>query len=150
MTLKNALQVFESLVSKTNKKSEIKVYQEFIQIINSLEQRNLSAAEIAAIQAKLTAFNLESDPKNRIKFFKKALGQFKKYLKDYLSLTSKGYYSSLGIGLGMNLGILFGIVILSGLERSLGISLGISLGMIFGLIIGQSMDAKATREDKVL
>ena len=38
MTLKNATNFFESLVSETSKKSEIKVYQEFIQIITGLDR----------------------------------------------------------------------------------------------------------------
>ena len=150
MTLKNALNLFESLVSQTNKKSEIKIYLEFIQIINSLEERNLSESEIQAIETELYVLNLKSNPENRIKYFKIALGQFKKYLKDNFSYTSKGYYTNLGIGLGSSFGIIFGIVILSRLERSLGISLGIGFGMLLGLIIGQSMDAKAKKEGKVL
>ena len=150
MTLKNALNLFESLVSQTNKKSEIKIYLEFIQIINSLEERNLSESEIQAIETELYVLNLKSNPENRIKFFKKVLAQFKKYLKDNFSFISKGYYTNLGIGLGTSFGILFGIVILSNLERSLGISLGTGLGLLLGLIIGQSMDAKAAREGKML
>ena len=49
MTLKNAINYFESLVAETIRISEIKVYQEFIQIITSLEKKGLSENEIQSI-----------------------------------------------------------------------------------------------------
>ena len=150
MTLKNALNYFESLVSETSKKSETKVYQEFIQVITGLEKRNLSEAEIQSIEIELDALNLNSTTKNNKKYFNKALRQFKKYLKDTFSLTSKGYYTNLYSGLGLSFGLLFGVAILSNLERSLGISLGLIGGMLIGLIIGRNMDSKAVAEGRVL
>lgn len=150
MTLQNALNYFESLVSGTSKISETRVYEEFIEIISGLEKRNLSESEILSIEKELDALDLKASVENNKKYFGKALRQFKKYLKDTFFLIPKGHYTNLGIGLGASFGILFGIVILSGLERSLGISLGIGFGMLFGLVIGQSMDAKAKKEGKVL
>ena len=150
MTLKNAFNFFESLVSETSKKSEIKVYQEFIQIINGLEKKNLSEDEIQSIEIELDRLNLKSNPENRKKYFKKTLSKFEKYLKDTFSLTSKGYYTNLYSGLGLSFGLLFGVAILSNLERSLGISLGLIGGMLIGLIIGRNMDSKAVAEGRVL
>lgn len=150
MTLKNAVNFFESLISQTGKKAEIEVYQEFIQIITGLEKRNLSEAEIQLIETELDDLDLNSPTNNNIKYYKKALRHFQKYLKDTLSLTSKGYYANIGIGLGLTFGILFGIVFLSGFERSLGISLGISFGMIIGLIIGRQMDTQAKAAGNML
>lgn len=150
MTLKNAVNFFESLIAETGKKSETKVYQEFIQIITGLEKRNLSEPEIQSIETELDALDLNSTTKNKKQYFIKALKLFQKYLKDTLSLTSKGYYTNIGLGLGLSFGILFGIVFLSGLERSLGISLGLSIGMLIGLIIGRYMDAQAKTAGKML
>ena len=81
MTLKNATNFFESLVSETSKKPEIKVYQEFIQIITGLEKKDLSESEILAIETELNSLNLKSNPENRKKYFKKVLSKFEKYLK---------------------------------------------------------------------
>ncbi|MDC6390658.1 hypothetical protein PP182_18370 [Maribacter sp. PR1] len=143
MTLKKALDYFQSLVSETSKKSEIKVYKEFIRILNRLEDRDLSASEIQAIETELKRLNLDSTIAHDIKYYKKALTQFEKYLKDTFSLTTKGYYTKIGIALGMTFGLLFGVVFLSRLERSKGIALGMSLGMFIGLLIGRNLDAKA-------
>ena len=129
MTLKNAINHFNRLVSETTKKSEIKVYQDFIHILTSLEKRNLTESEVQSIEAELDALDLiNGNPTNRKRHFNKAIQLFKKYLMDTFSLITKGYYTNLGIALGSSLGLLFGIVFLSSLERSLGISLGISVG----------------------
>lgn len=142
MTLKNAVTHFKSLVAETTKKSEIKVYQEFIQILSSLEKRDLSETEIQAIEAELEALDVNSASTHSNKHYKKALQQFKKYLKDTFSLTTKGYYTNMGVGLGTSFGVLFGVVVLGSFERSMGISLGISLGMLMGLLIGRHLDAQ--------
>lgn len=150
MTLKNALIHFKNLLSETSKNSNIKVYQEFIQIVTSLEKKKLSESETQSIEKELDALALNSADPNDIRFFNQALKQFKKYLKDTHSFISKGYYTNIGIGLGASFGVIVGIVLLSNFERSLGISLGISLGMLIGLIIGRSMDLQAENSGKIL
>jgi len=150
MTLKNALNYFESLVSESSKKSEIKVYEEFIHIITGLEKRDLSDSEIQSIEVTLDELKLNSISTNNKKYFTKALQQFKKYLKDTFSLTTKGYYTNMGIGLGSLFGVVFGIVVLSSFDRSLGISLGLTFGMVIGLIIGRYLDAQAMASGKMV
>lgn len=150
MTLKKALNHFKSLLSATSKNSDIRVYQEFIQIIIGLEKKNLSESEIQSIEKELDALDLNSTDTNNKRFFNQALNHFKKYLKDTHSFTSKRYYTSIGVGLGSSFGVLVGIVILSGFERSLGISIGISLGMLIGLIIGHGMDHQAKVSGKII
>lgn len=143
MTLKKALDYFKSIVSKTSNKSEVKVYKEFIRILTRLDERDLSASEIKSIETGLKRLNLDFTVAHNKRYYKKALKQFEKYLKDTFSLTTKGYYTKIGIALGMTFGLLIGVVFLSSLERSLGIALGISLGMFVGLLIGRNLDAKA-------
>jgi len=150
MTLKNALNYFKNLVSKASKKSEIKVYQEFIRIITELEKRDLSETEIHSLETTLDTLGLNSANTNHKKHFNKALKRFKKYLRDAFSLTTKGYYTNIGIALGSSFGILFGIVFLSSFERSLGITLGILIGMVTGLIIGRNLDAEAEASGKTV
>jgi hypothetical protein len=53
MTLKYVSNLFENLIDETSKKSEIKIYQEFIQIITSLENKDLSENEIKSIEKEL-------------------------------------------------------------------------------------------------
>ena len=77
MTLKNAIHFFENLEAETSSRSEIKIYQEFIQIITSLEAKNLSDTKIQSIETELDHLNLTSNPENRKKYFKKSLSAFK-------------------------------------------------------------------------
>ena len=150
MTLNSANNLFERLNKESTKKSEIKVYEKFLDILSKLKNRELPKDDIKLIEMKLDHLNLESNPPNRKKFFKKALSQFEKYLKETFSLTSKGYYADLGIALGSSFGILFGVVFLWNWERSLGISLGLIAGMGIGRAIGIAMDSQAKTAGNML
>ena len=146
MTLKNALDHFKNLESKATIKSEIKIYRKFIQILTSLENSDLLDYEFQSIEQQLDVLQLNATTtKNN-----KALKLFLKYLKDTFSLTPKGYYTNLGIGLGSSFGIIFGIVVLSNFERSQGISFGIALGMLIGLVIGRNLDSRAKDAGKMI
>ncbi len=150
MTLQEAYNFFESLKIETTKKSEIKIYEKFLHILSELKIREFSEDEIQSIETELDRLNLESNPENKKKYFKKALTKFEKYLKDTFSLTSKGYYAELGIALGMTWGVVAGILIGERFEKSLGISLGISIGMLIGIFVGRHMDSQAKAAGKML
>jgi len=150
MTLQAAYNLFESLKNETTKKSEIKIYKKFLYTLTELKNREFSKDEMQSIETELDSLDLESNPENRKKYFKKVLSKFEKYLKDTFSLTPKGYYTNLGIGLGSSFGILFGVVFLSSWERSLGIAMGLIFGSTIGMLIGRSMDAKAKSENRIL
>jgi len=150
MTLKDALNFFESLKKETTIKSEIKIYEKFNFILSKLKIREFSKDEIHAIETELESYNLKQKVVNRKKYFHKALTKFKKYLNDTFSLVLKGYYIKLYGGFGLSFGLLFGVVFLSNWERSLSISLGLIAGMVIGSIIGQFMDAKAKNEGRLL
>ena len=143
MTNKNAINLFKRLVSETNNRSEIKVYRDFIKILTNLEKRNLTESEVDSLETELDALDLNSTAPNKKRHFKKALQQFKIYLKDTFSLITKGYYTNLGITYGASAGLLLGIIFLSGFERSLGISMGISVGVFIGIIIAGYLESQA-------
>ncbi|MGQ7871237.1 hypothetical protein [Sunxiuqinia sp. sy24] len=150
MTIQEASNFLERLKNETTKKDEIKLCEKFLYMLSQLESRAFSKDEIQSIETELGNLNLKSATENRKKDLNKALRKFEKYLRDTFSLTPKGYYTNLGIGLGTSFGILAGIVFLSSFERSLGISLGLVFGMLIGLIIGRNMDSKAEAKDPVL
>ena len=150
MTFQEAFNFFENLKKETTKKSEIKVYEKFLHILNGLKSREFSEDEIQSLETELDRLNLKSNPENRKKYYKKALSKFEKHLKDTYSLTTKGYYTNLYAGLGLIFGLLFGVAILSNLERSLGISLGLIGGMVVGSIMGRSKEAQAKAAGNIL
>jgi ElaB/YqjD/DUF883 family membrane-anchored ribosome-binding protein len=143
MTLKNAISQFNRLVSESTKKSEIKVYKDFIKILSNLENRSFTKSELQSIETELEALNLNSTTTKNIRHFKKALQQFKRYLEETFSFITKGHYINLGISIGGAVGLLFGIIFLSGLARSLGISLGFSVGTLIGIVIASYLESQA-------
>jgi len=107
LTLQEAYNFFENLITETTKKSEIKVYEKFVYVLSKLMTKKFTKDEMESIEAELDNLDLNSISENRKKYFKKALSKFENYLKDTFSLTSKGYYTQLGIGLGSSFGIFF-------------------------------------------
>jgi hypothetical protein len=150
MTLQEAYNFFESLKTETTKKSEIKVYEKFLHILTELKNREFSKDEIQSIEMELDSLNLESNPENKKKYYNKVLNKFETYLKDTFSLTTEGYYTKLYGALGLSFGLLFGVAILSNIERSLGISLGLIGGMVVGSIIGRNKDTQAKAAGNML
>ncbi|PLX12881.1 MAG: hypothetical protein C0598_04980 [Marinilabiliales bacterium] len=150
MTIKETYKYLGDLRNRSSNKYETKVYDSFINILLELDKRNFSDNEIQSIESELESLKLKSNPRYTKRYFRKAQGKFEKFLKESFSLTTKRYYTNMGVGLGSSFGLMFGIAVLSGFERSLGISLGLSLGMIIGLIIGRSLDAKAAKEGRVI
>lgn len=142
MKLNVAAAFFNSLRIETNKKAEIKIYESFIGLISNLENRNFANEELLAIETKLDELELKSNPENRIKYFRKRLNEFKKYLKDKFSLISEGYYTAIGISLGVAFGAAFGSIF--------GMGVGVAFGIIIGLIIGANMDSEAKKQNRVL
>jgi len=146
MTADETIKFFNKLRSQTTKKSELKVYDDFIQTLTRLNKRNLSTGNLISIETKLNDLKLKSNPENKKKYFRKALNSFKEYLKTEFSLVSKGYYTAIGMSLGMCFGVAFG----SAIQESIGTSSGLVFGMLIGLCIGRIMDTKAEKEGKVL
>ncbi|MEQ8238772.1 MAG: hypothetical protein RIA69_06150 [Cyclobacteriaceae bacterium] len=150
MKLQEAANLFERLKNETTKKSEIKIYQNFLQVLAQLEKREFSKDEMQTIESELDGLQLSSHTRNRKKYFGSAYRAFEKKLIDKFSLITKGYYTRMGVGLGLTFGVLLGIIFFSNLDRSMGISLGLGIGATIGLGIGRSMDAKATSEGRVI
>ena len=150
MTLKNTVNFFESLKTESSNKSEIKIYSQFIDILQKLENRAFTTDEIQSIEMELDSLNLNSNPQHRKTFFKKALRKFETYLKDTFSLTSEGYYTNLSVSLGVLFGVVIGVLIGERFERSLGISFGICMGLFIGAYIGRRKDAQAKEAGNML
>jgi hypothetical protein len=148
MTTEEASNLFEILKSQHTRKSDIKVYEKFLHILTGLKLRHFSKYETQSIETELDSLKL--NPNNRTKHIKKALSKFEKYLKESFSLTTKGHYANLYSGLGLSIGLLFGMVFLSHLDLNWRISLSLMGGLLVGYVIGKSMDSQAEIAGKTL
>jgi anion-transporting ArsA/GET3 family ATPase len=149
MTIQEAHRFFENLKERSNKKSEIRIYDRFIKILKALTERGLSAEDLGAVENKLAELDLRK-PGKRLKQYNKALNSFENFLRTTLSLVTKSFYTTRGIALGMVFGMLAGIIIYGSLPRSMGISMGLPFGMILGLVIGRNLDHQAGLEGRVI
>jgi len=150
MTLQEAYNFFESFKKETTKKSEIKIYENFLHILSELKNREFSKDEIQSLETELEHLNLEANSGNRKKYLNKRLTAFKEYLKNKHSLITVGYYANIGVSMGAAFGVVAGIVFGERFEKSLGLAAGISIGMLIGAIIGRSMDEKAKSEGRMI
>ena len=146
MTITDATNIFENLLAKTEKKSEIKLYNSFVGILYDLKNRNLSKEQMKSIEVELELLKLKEIPVNKKKYVTRKLNEFKKYLKEKFSLISEGYYTGIGIALGTSFGIVFGSMI----EETIGVSMGLGFGMLLGVVIGKTMDLQAEKQNRVL
>ena len=69
--------------------------------------------------------------------------------KDF-SLIIEGYYTTIGMAIGPAFGMLFGVTVLSFIEKSLGMTYGMIGGILLGYIIGRYKDSEAEKENRVL
>jgi len=147
MTINNTIIFFKSILTQTIKKSEIKIYENFIGILSDLKNRDLTKEQLRCIEEELENLKLKEIPENRKKYFRRKLNEFQKYLKDEFSLTTKGYYESIGMSMGMVFGISIGASVFG---AGSGVSTGLMFGMLIGFIIGRYMDSEAEKKNLVL
>jgi hypothetical protein len=154
MNINKAIELFNTLVSKTNKESEKKVYNCFVNILFSLKNKGLTERQSILIEEKLTSLNLKQETKNSKKFYKQKLSEFKTFLKNEFSFTTEKHYTELGMIYGMiygpAIGLSIGTAISSAIGISIGLSIGSALGMVFGMIYGASRDTEAKKQGKVI
>jgi len=150
MTLQDSSQFIKSLITDQSKKSEQKIYEEFIKLLSALEHHDLSGTEVLSIEKQLDALQLTRYPQNKKRFFKRKLHAFKSYLKTHHGLVNKGHYSSIGIAMGMSFGMISGLVFGDAFGIDNKLIIGMIFGMAFGIIIGKNKDAEAARQNRVL
>lgn len=154
MTINDTTKLFKNLLSQTNKKSERRIYNCFIQVLSSLEKKELTNEQIDRINNKLTSLNLKEIRANRRKLYSQRLNEFKTFLKSEFSFTTKKYYAGIymayGMVFGSGVGLSLGTAINPTWGLSLGMSMGTSMGMLFGMLYGAKKDAEAKRQGRVV
>lgn len=108
MSIIDTTEIFEKLLKETNKKQETKVYKGFIVILANLKSRDLTEGQLLLIEDEIKILNLNSNPKNKRRHFSKKLTVFKQFLRDEFLLISEGYYTAIGLSLGMCFGVAIG------------------------------------------
>lgn len=147
MTIKESKEFLKNQLDESTKRREIKIYNKFIGILLSLENREFSTHQTEMIEKELTLLNLKQPTKNRKKYIRKKLSEFVQYLESEYSLILEGHYANLGMVLGLVFGVAVGLSIF---RDSGGSSTGMCFGMLMGILIGRYMDKKAAKQNQVL
>ena len=154
MNINKTIELLNSLLSQSDKKTEKKVYNCFIRTLSSLKNKDLTENQSQIIQDKLSSLNLKASKENRKKFYKQKLSEFKTFLKNEFSFTTEKYYTELGMIYGMSLGtgigISIGVAINPTIGTSIGLSIGTGVGMVLGMLFGARKDAEAKRQGRVI
>jgi len=152
MDINEALNFLNGLIKNANKKSEIKLYENFIEVLTALKDKNLNEEDFRSIEEELEKLSLKNGVDNGKKQLTKKFSQFKSFLKDNFSLVTEGYFTILGIGIGVafgsTLGSVFGSVF--GIEPGMQIIFGPPFGLIIGLLVGAYLDNEAEKQNRVL
>ena len=111
MTIEKAKFFLKSLLQQGAKNSEIKIYQKFLDVLISLENRDLTTSQKNSIEEELTNLDLKQPHKNRKRYLRKKRNAFLHYLKSAFSLVLKEHYANYGMSLGMALGVAIGTIL---------------------------------------
>lgn len=152
MQIKEAADFFKNLLESTDKKSERKIYERFLYILNVLENKPLSTSELKSIEETLGNLELDAEVENRHQYLKKKLKEFETFLQNQYSFVSEGHYLGLSIAIGLTFGSMVGtmIAVIFGFSIVLGINFGIMAGMIIGIFVGMYLDSAAENQGRVL
>ena len=148
MSLNETSELFNTLLSQTQKKAEKRVYSCFIGIVSSLKKKDLTENQLLLIEEKLSSLHLKATTENKRKYYNQKLNEFKTFLKNEFSFTTEKHFTRIGLSLGISLGTAIGISVGSAINPTLGIGLGLSLGISIGMTLGISYGAKKDADAK--
>ncbi len=146
MKIAEAIKLLTSLQESTEKKSELKIFQNMIGILSDLQSRSLSESELTSIEKELDGMELDTYQENRKRQLRKKLANFQQFLNNKFSLVEKGHFTTLGIAFGVAFGVIIGGIF----RDALGGSLGLTFGIVAGLVVGMYLDKQAEAENRVL
>lgn len=142
--IKSTIIFLKKQLSKTNKKSEIKTFEKFIEILNKLKEKDLSLEQTEGIESFIKYLELEKIPSFSNELFKEKLGKFKKYLKNKLRFVPNNHYTTLGISFAIPFAIGFGIA--DGISMTIKIVVISVVLLVIGL--GIIMDIRMKRQGR--
>jgi len=144
--LKGTIIFLKKLLSKTEKKSEVKTFKNFIQILTDLKEKDLSQDQLEKVESYLTYLELEKIPSFSNELFKGKLGKFKKYLLRKMKFVPTNYYTTWASSFAVSFAVAF--VVQPNIELS--IKLGVIAGALLLIGIGITMDLRMKRHERSL
>lgn len=142
--LKATIIFLKKQLSKTNKRSEIKTFEKFIELLEHLKEKDLSAEQTEAIESYIQYLELEKIPSFSNEIFKQKLTKFKKYLKNKLRFVPNNYYTTWASTFGLSFAI--GFIAQSNIDYNSKVAVVSAALVLIG--IGILMDARMKRQER--
>jgi hypothetical protein len=143
------------LIERPNIEGNIKLgraYEQLGQLLNALEQRELTSEVAVLIDSEIDALNSSSDTDQKfLRSIKKVETKIIQLVEKKLKIVPRNYYRKLWFVLGMSaFGLPMGVAI--GLSAgNIGLlGIGLPIGMGIGFAVGSKMDQKALKEGRQL
>lgn len=142
--IKATIVFLKKQLNKTNKKSEIKTFENFISILTRLKEKEISPEQQEGIESYLHYLELEKIPSFSNEIFKKKLTQFRKYLKNKLGFVPTNYYTTLALSFGVSFTVSFSIQ----KNIDLTIKIGVISAVILVIAIAVMIDSRIKRQNR--
>jgi hypothetical protein len=153
MKIKQAHQIIEDLLTKADRKSEKKLYEQLLGALQNIQARELSSEQLHSIEAALDRLDPDAMDGMSAKVLKSRRNRFLKEVQGILSLLPEDHYMAVGLCLGVAFGGLIGSLMegFAGIpDGQSGTGLGIGLGLVAAVIIARHLDVEAIRQNRVL
>lgn len=142
--LKATIVFLKKQLSKTNKKSEIKTFEKFIDILNKLKEKKLSQKQIEGIESYIKYLELEKIPSFSNEMFQQKLIQFKKYLKNKMRFVPNNYYTIWASSFAISFAVGFSVQN----KIDLNIKIGVISAALLLIVIGIILDARIKKQER--
>ncbi len=130
--------------SKTNEKSEIKTFENFIALLQNLKEKDLSPVQMAGIESYIQYLELEKIPSFSHEMFRQKLTEFRKYLKNKLRFVPNDYYTTWAASFSLSFAVGFGVQ--NNIDDTIRIGV-VSVALVI-IVIGRVMDFKIKKQDR--
>ncbi|OIQ17636.1 MAG: hypothetical protein BM557_08065 [Flavobacterium sp. MedPE-SWcel] len=110
--LKGTIIFLKKQLAKTDVKSEVKIFESFIKLLNNLKEKDLTPEQVDGIESYIQYLELDKIPSFSNEMFKQKLNKFRKYLKTKLRFVPNRYYTEIGVS--FTIAFVTGIVVTNG------------------------------------
>ncbi|MCM8568542.1 helix-turn-helix transcriptional regulator [Gramella jeungdoensis] len=141
----NATIIFlKKQLSKTDKKTEIKTFENFIAILQRIKEKELTTEQLEGVESYIQYLELEKIPSFSNEIFKQKLIKFKKYLKNKLGLVPQYHYTTWAASFGIAFAI--GFALQSNLDTM--IEIGVLSIVLLMIGVGIIMDLRIKKQER--
>lgn len=145
------LDKFNPKYQEETSKSLSKQTQKFLQLMNSLKDKEISESILSAINKEVEKVNQADSKKLLTAQLAKSHQAILKIAEKELNLVAKNHYRNMWTAIGMSaFGIPLGVAFGASLNNYAFIGVGLPIGLAVGIAIGTKKDQEAEKEGRQL